>query len=340
VAKTATAAAETRAQNGQSRDVHDEHLPLDAVSMLVLPWLQDLIEDYLQGEKARRIQTVSKALGCEASAACAHLCAHRWNVETTLRRQRAANSLAAQRAQVQKLTQDALEEVASATEAATASVANEATRDTPSSPQTRSETNEVGSTRVVSSSDLGSPEETLQRRPDIASATMSTLQPVGNSRIASVQSAPPVGDSGDVAPTEELRQSKETEVDPLELLKQLSAAAEDVDNHDEGDECPICVQPYGKFNEQLMTKCCDQALCAHCAATLATNDGQLRCPFCRRVDRHPAVIEGPRAPAVDMLEGANSFARDVGRFFKDLFGSPAERESPSRPNLRLDVVFR
>lgn len=258
---------------GRSRGIQNEHLPLDAVAMLILPWLQELVEDYRRGEKAQRIQLVSEALGCRAWEACSHLCAARWNVETTLRRKRAVAAAEAAHSQA-----------ASAVVEAAATRSNEA----------------LGGT--------------------------------GGAEVSS--SAKPLA-------TEELPKAAGAPLAASTLA--VGAALEDAEEQEEDDDCPICAQPFGKGArgmEQLSTKCCQQVLCAHCAATLTTPDGGLRCPFCRRTDIHPARRDdGPEPGFSGVFQAFGNFGRDANRFVKELFGAEPERTRP-RPNLRLDVVFR
>lgn len=292
-----------------SRDIHEEHLPLDAVAMLVLPWLQQLVEDYQRGEKFQRIQKVCEELGCEASEACISLCATKWNVETTLRRHRAAAAAATQRAEAERAAAAAAEQAAA--ERATAEMA------APSAP---------ASTAPIAPSSPGGGASAADS--SVGSPTASVPQPRGETE-------------DQPQPFTETLPVLTPGMAPLASPAIAQAQPEEEQEDEEEEECTICVQPYGKGNEPLTTRCCQKVLCAHCAATLSTGNGLLRCPFCRRTERHPARPEdGPEPVFSGVLEAGRNFAEGAGRFMKELFGSaPPARDGP-RPNMRLDAVYR
>lgn len=59
-------------------------LQLDEVSALVLPWLQDLVEDYRRGSRGAKIFCVLDVTRCKRQDACLHLGRCGWDVELAL----------------------------------------------------------------------------------------------------------------------------------------------------------------------------------------------------------------------------------------------------------------
>lgn len=318
VARTAAAAASGSADGGEldaheaymagrTRDIQNENLPLDAVSMLLLPWLRELVEDYRRGEKSRRIKTVCEALGCEASEACSLLCTGRWNVDTVLRRKQAM--AAAADAADSLATQVAASAVTSVADAASASASVVAA--SPAAPEARTASVDSADSATEFMVVGGEDEAVPEPLPLSPSRTVSKPDAIVEKQLGSAHTGLPVSHA---------------------------------DEAEEEDECPICAQPFstghgGKGMEQLKTRCCQQGLCTYCAATLATADGGLRCPFCRKTDRHPARPDDESDPVfTNVFEAFGNLGRGAGRFVKELLGAEPVRPRP-RPNLRLDVVF-
>ncbi|CAE7279794.1 unnamed protein product [Symbiodinium pilosum] len=59
-------------------------LAMDELSTLILPWLQELVEDYSRGSRSTKIFCVKDVAGCRVRDACIHLCRSDWDVEAAL----------------------------------------------------------------------------------------------------------------------------------------------------------------------------------------------------------------------------------------------------------------
>jgi len=59
-------------------------LQLDEVSALLIPWLQELVEDYCRGSRSAKIYCVLDVAGCQRQEACRHLGRSGWDVELAL----------------------------------------------------------------------------------------------------------------------------------------------------------------------------------------------------------------------------------------------------------------
>lgn len=79
---TSVTAAETAAGWwGQS----SMKLALDELSTLLLPWLQELVEDYCRGSRSAKIFCVKDVAGCRCRDACLFLSHNEWDVEAALK---------------------------------------------------------------------------------------------------------------------------------------------------------------------------------------------------------------------------------------------------------------
>jgi hypothetical protein len=115
-------------------------------------------------------------------------------------------------------------------------------------------------------------------------------------------------------------------------------------------QCPICVRDFCPGTESLVTRCCFQVLCIHCAASLTTNEGMLRCPFCRTDALSPS-IELPTDAIQDenqeadlfklALRTAGKYAEEATRAGGKLLQALQGVEEPRRrtEDARLDVLF-
>ncbi|CAE7552490.1 unnamed protein product [Symbiodinium natans] len=80
----------TVANSGQPSQSHgwwgdsSMKLALDELSTLILPWLQELIEDYRRGSRSTKIFCVKDVAGCRIRDACVHLGRNDWDVEAAL----------------------------------------------------------------------------------------------------------------------------------------------------------------------------------------------------------------------------------------------------------------
>ncbi|OLP95673.1 hypothetical protein AK812_SmicGene22188 [Symbiodinium microadriaticum] len=59
-------------------------LALDELSTLILPWLQELVEDYRRGNRSSKIFCVKDVAGCRIRDACIHLGRNNWDMEAAL----------------------------------------------------------------------------------------------------------------------------------------------------------------------------------------------------------------------------------------------------------------
>jgi len=59
-------------------------LALDELSTLLLPWLQELVEDYSRGSRSAKIFCVKDVAGCRCWDACLYLSRNDWDVEAAL----------------------------------------------------------------------------------------------------------------------------------------------------------------------------------------------------------------------------------------------------------------
>lgn len=59
-------------------------LALDELSTLLLPWLQELVEDYSRGSRSAKIFCVKDVAGCRCRDACLYLSKNDWDVEAAL----------------------------------------------------------------------------------------------------------------------------------------------------------------------------------------------------------------------------------------------------------------
>ncbi|CAJ1450002.1 unnamed protein product, partial [Effrenium voratum] len=80
VANVAAAETSTAGWWGQ----HSLKLAPDELSSLLLPWLQELVEDYCRGSRSAKIFCVKDVAGVRVRDACLHLCRNEWDVEAAL----------------------------------------------------------------------------------------------------------------------------------------------------------------------------------------------------------------------------------------------------------------
>lgn len=113
-------------------------------------------------------------------------------------------------------------------------------------------------------------------------------------------------------------------------------------------QCPICVADFCPGALPVVTRCCFQVVCVHCVDALATEEGELRCPFCRRLEVRPVAgggsaarrdLEPPEGFFEGMLRAAAKCAEQAGRMASDIATVLHPDDRPSPHDLRLDVVL-
>jgi len=83
-------------------------------------------------------------------------------------------------------------------------------------------------------------------------------------------------------------------------------------------QCPICIAPYDANLQIVSMRCCFQSLCSDCVNRLTSDDGSLRCPFCRIVERYPSRLLRPekdRSCNVPIVVLAADLASEATRLF-------------------------
>lgn len=92
-------------------------------------------------------------------------------------------------------------------------------------------------------------------------------------------------------------------------------------------ECPICAEAFKLGKEPMVTRCCFQCICTHCASYLSANSQRenellLRCPFCRKVEAMPdtglhRALPPPSKPQEDLVstlaDSAKQLIEETGR---------------------------
>lgn len=125
-------------------------------------------------------------------------------------------------------------------------------------------------------------------------------------------------------------------------------------------QCPICVESFSGAAESVVTRCCFQVICEHCASFMTSEEGLLCCPFCRQAmepPTHPSAARaGPegRAPAVQwpsqlmgdrlkglLIQGCSVGAHRAARVAEELMSAVRGAESPQHaaPPVMYDYFF-
>lgn len=125
-------------------------------------------------------------------------------------------------------------------------------------------------------------------------------------------------------------------------------------------QCPICAESFSGAAESVVTRCCFQVICEHCASFMTSEEGLLQCPFCRQAmepPTHPSAARvGPGgcaqaaqrpSPLIGnrlkglLIQGCSVGAHRAARVAEELMSAVRGAESPRHadPPVMFDAFF-